>query len=289
MAALTPATLPLAAGLLLPILLLTRLLVAWLLLAVRLRLLAVVEPGLLLVARLLVTRPGLLALLLIGQLVHTLLQFVHVREDILLFLGEAFKLLADVRALLIRAGLLQGGLQFAHALIQILLALGKFLEPVGDLQLLLLLRGPGAVLVRVCLALVLVLVVLLREVELVQLRLHPLAAALLLLAALAALPAGHLELARRQLEHGLIGRLLRRQRRGQGSERIFVRGLAKLVRRGGHRLLGGVNIGRKRLVVVLLLQIAHPVQRILLGALHHLPRRPCIWPRASPRSPAAAN
>jgi len=136
--------------------------------------------------------------------------------ECLLLFGEAFELFANVRALLFVAGLLEGGLQFTDALIQILLALGEFLEPVGHLQLLLLLRGL-AVLIRVGLALGLVRVVLLREVQLVQLRLHALAAALLL-AALAALPARHLELARGELEHRLISRLFRRQRGGQGSE-----------------------------------------------------------------------
>ena len=138
---------------------------------------------------------------LVLGLLHLLLQLVHVGEHLLLFFAQPFEPPADFLAFLVRLGFLQGVLQSLDLFVEVLLALGQFLQAVQDLELfplfLALLRGG--------LALCLVAVLGVLQVELLKLLLAGLAAAAAVLAA----AFRHQEFVGGQFHQRLVSRFLR--------------------------------------------------------------------------------
>ncbi len=199
---------------------------------------------------------------------HALPQLVGVGEHLLLLVFEPFELAPDFLAFGLGPGFVEGRLKFAQALVEVLLAAGEFLQAVEDLELFAAfggLRGLG-------LALGLVAVVGLGEVELIELALHLVFAAARLLIALAAAAAGDLVLALLQPEQGLVSRLLRsqglRQRVGgfhrfvQATERVLHPLDGRLPEGGCPRVIDRFA-GRLGLFERLGLRIAH--HRDILG------------------------
>ena len=77
---------------------------------------------------------------LVFRILHPLLQFFRVSQDLLLLVLQTFQLFLDLLAILFGLGFLQSGLQLLNPLIQIVLTTCQFTQPAKDLAVLAILR-----------------------------------------------------------------------------------------------------------------------------------------------------
>jgi hypothetical protein len=194
---------------------------------------------------------------LVFRALHSLPQVISIREHLLLLLFEALQLAPDLFTLLFRARFLQGGLKFLEAIVDILLPLGQLLKAVHDLQLLAALGAQR----RAGLALTLVTLFGIGQIELFELTLH-----LLLAAALVPLPvpaAADGVLAFLQFQQGLVGGLLGRDRFLKRGGRI-ARG-SQLIQRPLHLTGRGVPESGASWIALALFGVLGLVERLSLG------------------------
>lgn len=102
---------------------------------------------------------------MILRTIHALAQLINIRQHVALLLLQAFQFAAKLLPLFLGARLLERGLEFLESLIHRLLASREFLKPVDCLDLL----APLRILHRSGLALRLVTIVRLGQIELIHL------------------------------------------------------------------------------------------------------------------------